>query len=38
MPGLTGGPSVGWFVNNGKRFIAISDTNDANGTILNAND
>ncbi len=35
--GLTGGTSVGWFVHNGKSFWAISDTTDANGTILNVN-
>jgi hypothetical protein len=38
MLGLTGGPSVGWFVNTGKRLILISNTNDAFGTILNVND
>ncbi len=37
MPGLSGGTSVGWFANMGKRFILISDTNSANATILNSN-
>ena len=37
MPGLTGGMSVGWFLNMGRRFTSISDTSDAYATILNAN-
>jgi uncharacterized repeat protein (TIGR01451 family) len=36
-PGLTGGESVGWLLNMGRRFIAISDASNANVTILNAN-
>jgi hypothetical protein len=30
-----GGPAVGWFVRKGNGFWIISDTSDANGTILN---
>ena len=30
-----GGPAVGWFVRRGNGFWIISDTSDANGTILN---
>jgi len=35
MPGLIGGTPVGWFGHEGS-LIAISDTNNANATILNA--
>jgi hypothetical protein len=37
MPGLSSGAPVGWLLNMGKRFIAISNTSDAYGTILSAN-